>query len=283
MFEEILALKGHELRQEREVTPEQTANLEQILARLLNHEPVQHILGFAWFLGEKYKVNAATLIPRSETEELVEWIRYEHRNSEPMRVLDIGTGSGCIAIALQKAFPQWEVYGMDISEDALEIARYNAAQILGSFTQQHFFQGNILKPLPDVAHSEGGRNPKPGFDSPSTSPEHAAQPDDLQTFDLIVSNPPYVRELEKAAMRHEVLEYEPGSALFVTNEDPLIFYRTIAEKGKTLLKPSGKLYFEINEYLGKEMLEMLNDLGYETALKKDMQGKDRMVRAVRRN
>ncbi|MNI41350.1 Release factor glutamine methyltransferase [compost metagenome] len=226
-------------------------NKQQLLSMLSDlklGKPVQHVLGEAHFYGLVFKVNGNVLIPRPETEELVEWI-ISDSNSQftvgNLKILDIGTGSGCIPVTLKKHLPQAEVSALDVSEEALAVAKLNATQI---GVEVDFVQADILN-----------------FSS------------ELK-FDVIVSNPPYIRYLEKAEMHDNVLEHEPHLALFVSNEDPLIFYKAIASFALTNLNPNGKLYFEINEYLGQETVDMLLDKGFENIeLRKDMQGKDRMI------
>jgi release factor glutamine methyltransferase len=220
----------------------------EALQRLQNYEPIQYILGATEFYGLPFKVTPATLIPRPETEELVDWIIREFRiqNSE-FRILDVGTGAGCIAISLAKNLENAQMSGMDVSPAALHIATQNASM---NEVQVTFFQTDILKA--------------------KTLPQH---------YDVIVSNPPYVRELEKEHMQANVLEYEPEIALFVSNEDPLLFYRAIAKLAKTHLTANGTLYFEINEYLSKEMRVMLKAEGFTAIeLRKDMFGNFRMLK-----
>ena len=215
--------------------------------RLKKGEPIQYILGKAPFYGYEFLVNSSTLIPRNETEELVHLILKENK-LPGLKVLDIGTGTGCIPITLALELDQAEIYGLDISEKALEVARKNAKILLAPVT---FLKCNILEELPHV-----------------------------EELDILVSNPPYIPEKGKAEMHSNVLDFEPGLALFVPDEDPLLFYRTIAEKGKKLLKPRGKLYFEIHEEFGTEVLSLLEEKGYsERRLLKDLNGKDRMVTA----
>lgn len=227
---------------------------EQKLLSILNDlqigKPIQHILEEAHFYGLVFKVNEHVLIPRPETEELVEWI-ISVCSSQFMvngaKILDIGTGSGCIPITLKKHLPNAEVSTLDVSGDAIAVAKHNAQQI---DVKVDFLEADILT-----------------FQS-------------KDKFDIIVSNPPYIRDLEKEEMHDNVLLHEPHLALFVSDENPLLFYKTIADFAKTNLKPKGQLFFEINEYLGKETIEMLNDKGFKNMeLRKDMQGKDRMVRA----
>lgn len=229
------------------------SELDAILQRLLKNEPVQYILGYTWFYGQKFKVTPHTLIPRRETEELVDLVAKQNQHECPV-ILDIGTGSGCIAIMLKQMLKKCSVWGLDISPGALETARENAKLILDESKRIHFVQGDIL------------------------TEETQSQ---LGMFDIIVSNPPYVTESEKNAMQANVLDYEPSSALFVPDNDPLLFYNVIAAFAKQHLNPGGKLYFEINEQFGSELKQMLENFGYITVIvHKDMQKKDRMVSAV---
>jgi release factor glutamine methyltransferase len=226
--------------------------LNEYTDQLLQHKPVQYVLHEAWFAGLKLYVDENVLIPRPETEELVEWIIADLLTTHysPFTMLDIGTGSGCIPIALKKKLPFVEVYALDISESALNIAKQNA---LIQETEINFHLLNILdKNLWKQ----------------------------LSNFDIIVSNPPYVKKTEASSMNKNVLQYEPHLALFVDDEDPLKFYRAIAEFGMNHLNKNGKLFFEINETLGKEVTELLQQLGYSNIeLRTDLQGKDRMVKA----
>lgn len=235
-----------------------TQKLLSILNDLQIGKPIQHILAEAHFYGLVFKVNENVLIPRAETEELVEWIisgcnRQLAVNSlalsEKLSILDIGTGSGCIPITLKKHLPNAKVSSLDISPEAIAIAKQNASQI---GVEINFIAADIL-----TFQSE-------------------------EKFDIIVSNPPYIRDLEKADMHENVLLHEPHLALFVSDENPLLFYKAIADFSRLNLNATGQLYFEINEYLGKETIEMLADKGFiDIELKQDMQGKDRMVRAAR--
>lgn len=255
---------------EKNISAEIEARFSKALQRLQNHEPIQYILGETEFYGLPFKVTPDTLIPRPETEELVEWIvlnsklqipNPKFQNSsltthhskprlsslEPRTFLDIGTGTGCIAISLAKHIKNAKVSAIDISSGALKIARENASL---NEVAVDFFQADILKT--------------------TTLPQH---------YDVLVSNPPYVRELEKEQMQPNVLQHEPEGALFVSNEDPLQYYRAIAKLAKTHLTPNGSLYFEINEYLSKEMQKMLEEEGFtEIEIKKDIYGKFRMLR-----
>jgi release factor glutamine methyltransferase len=224
--------------------------VSEVLERLKNYEPVQYILGETEFFGLKLKVKPAVLIPRPETEELAQWIT-ETELPENAAALDIGTGSGCLALAIKKQFPQARVSATDVSEEALEVARENAA--LNDLDVQ-FFQRDMLQWK------------KYGWEK----------------YDVVVSNPPYVRESEKPAMHANVLKYEPGKALFVTDADPLLFYREISTFARAHLKKNGWLFFEINENLGEEMVQLLKKAGFVSIeLKKDLFGKNRMIRCCR--
>ena len=234
------------------------AHLKQwknIVSELKKQRPVQYILGETTFYGLSFLVNENTLIPRPETEELVELIiestNYELRNTK-LKVLDIGTGSGCIAISLAKHLPTSEVYAIDVSEEALATAKKNAEL---NKVAIDFISTNILDVITLSAVA--------GLD---------------KQFDIIVSNPPYVRNLEKSEIKPNVLNYEPHLALFVDDIDPLLFYRKIAELAIKNLNPNGKLYFEINQYLGKETIKLLEDFGFRNVeLKKDIYGNDRII------
>jgi len=240
------------LNPEMEMDEIQLIKWENALTELKNQKPIQYIIGTTEFYGLTFLVNENTLIPRPETEELVEWIVVESRKSkvERLKILDIGTGSGCIAISLAKNLPNAEVFAMDVSEKALVTAKKNAEI---NTVSVNFICADILKLLT--------------FDfQPSTK------------FDIIVSNPPYVRNLEKSEIKPNVLEYEPHLALFVEDTDALLFYRKIAQQAKQNLSENGMLFFEINQYLGKETVELLEDLGFNNVLlKKDIYGNDRMI------
>jgi release factor glutamine methyltransferase len=217
--------------------------------RVKTGEPIQYIFGKGPFYGRDFYVDSFTLIPRNETEELVHLIIKE--NSEVgLKILDIGTGTGCIPISLDLEMNTPEVFGVDISEEALCVANKNAVALDSKVT---FLTCDILSQIPDV--------PK---------------------LDILISNPPYVLMSEKSQMHQNVLDFEPEMALFVSNDDPLLFYSAIANKGLHLLKGGGKLYFEINEKYGNGVVQLLTELGYsEVRLKKDLNGKDRMVKAIR--
>ena len=218
-------------------------NIEIILQKLRAHEPIQYIFGHTEWRGLDLLVTPATLIPRPETAELIDWILESCDRSKPLHVLDIGTGSGCIAIALKKSAPLWQVIGIDISPDALEIAHENAKR---NSVEVEWTQADILSPITNYR---------------------------FPILDIIVSNPPYICHREKANMDTRVLDYEPHSALFVPDDEPLLFYRRIAA-----MKSAKSLYFEINEAYGKEVCDMLKELGYtDIQLKHDIYGKPRMV------
>ena len=230
------------------ISPAQEQWLAGTIERIRQHEPVQYILGEAPFLGRNFKVSPAVLIPRPETEELVSHIIQE--NSQPdLSILDIGTGSGCIAITLQKELAAARVDALDISQQALDIAHANAQRCRSAI---HLIQADILDDsLPDYR------------------------------WDIIVSNPPYVRLSEQQWMQQHVLAYEPSQALFVSDEEPLIFYRKIASLALVHLKPGGRLYLEINEAFGRSVSHLLAKAGLEAIrLQQDLRGKDRWIAAV---
>lgn len=240
------------LRKEFQLNIEQQNLLQQLTQQLLLHTPVQYVLHEAWFAGMKLYVDENVLIPRPETEELVDWIRNEIKNREvkSKKLLDIGTGSGCIPIALKRLLPGLDVHAIDVSTEALSVAQKNANE---QGCPVRFHCVDIL-------------------DNRATTA--------LPFFDVIVSNPPYIRESEQQAMHQNVLQHEPPLALFVPDEEPLLFYRAIADFGLQHLHNNGLLFFEINEALGKEVIELLQQKGYENVeLRKDLQGKDRMVKA----
>ena len=229
------------------ISKEEEAPLFDALSRLKLQEPIQHIIGSAYFMDMDFSVNKNVLIPRPETEELVRWIMEEFESATALKILDIGTGSGCIAISLAKNLEKAEVYALDISSEAIELAKENAAlhEVDVTFLKENILELELL-------------NVK---------------------FDSIVSNPPYVRELEKKEMHKNVLDHEPGLALFVSNERPLVFYKRITEFASKNLKVGGVLYFEINQYLGKETAQLLTDHNFsDIELRKDMFGNDRMLK-----
>ena len=228
------------------ISSQKVALLATAVQRLQQHEPIQYVLGKAPFLGRDFQVNTAVLIPRPETEEMVQCILQENERAG-LRVLDIGTGSGCIAITLQQELQQATVHALEIDPKALAVAQANA-QKLGASLQ--WLQADILQDiLPD------------------------------QQWDIIASNPPYVREKEQSHMHCRVLDFEPASALFVPDKQPLVFYERIATLAPRYLTPSGKLYLEINEAFGTEVAHLLTEAGFKAInISQDLNGKDRWVR-----
>ena len=247
---------------------QQQEQLKKDLDRLLQHEPIQYIMNKAWFYGMELFVDNAVLIPRPETEELVEWIIndikasgkdvFERRPMEAdettsLKILDVGSGSGCIALALKKTMPKAEVWGCDVSEKALNVARRNgsALDIRVDFQGVDFLD--------------------------------AAQQKSLPTVDIVVSNPPYIPFKDKEEMSPNVVAHEPHTALFVPDNDALVFYKALAQFGKHRLYKNGNLYMEIHESLGKNVVDLFHQEGYShVELRKDMQGKERMVKVVNR-
>ena len=231
--------------------------IAHILQKLRANEPIQYIFGHTEWMGLDLSLTPATLIPRPETAELVEWILQMADKNQPLKVLDIGTGSGCIALALKKRAPMWSVTGLDISQEALEVAKENAVR---NHLEVNWLQADILSPNANSL---------------------------LPIADIIVSNPPYICNSEKKDMQARVLDYEPHSALFVPDDDPLLFYRQIAflfsqDRIRECNSPSSKgnlyLFFEINEAYGNQVCEMLRAMGYtDVQLKNDMYGKPRMA------
>ncbi|MEG2101894.1 MAG: peptide chain release factor N(5)-glutamine methyltransferase [Flavobacterium sp.] len=221
-----------------------------ILEELKKEVPIQYLLGKTHFYGLEFEVNENVLIPRPETEELVEWVINENKaidKKKKIKILDIGTGSGCIAISLAKNLPNAEVYAIDVSKKALETAKRNA---ISNKVEIIFMLKNVLEL--EILKSN---------------------------YDIIVSNPPYVRNLEKEEIKKNVLDYEPHLALFVEDNDALIFYRKIADLAKKNLLENGQLYFEINQYLGKEMADLLEEMNFKSIeLRKDIYDNDRMIK-----
>lgn len=231
-----------------------------ILQDLKKEKPIQYIIGETEFYGLRFFVDENTLIPRPETEELVDWIiksQEKVRNEKvELSILDIGTGTGCIPISLRKNISHAIVFAIDVSEGALAIAKKNAIE---NKVEVNFIKTDILK-ISDLQNF-----PTSNFQFPTQ-------------LDIIVSNPPYVRNLEKLEIKKNVLEYEPHLALFVEDDDALLFYRKIAELAQKSLSINGKLFFEINQYLGNEIVRLLKDLGFQNIqLKKDFYGNDRMI------
>lgn len=241
------------LQLNNELTNEEQLSFYKAAYRLRNREPIQYILGETEFFGMLITVNKQVLIPRPETEELVSWIIKDIDKNEAT-ILDIGTGSGCIAISLAKKLKDASVTAIDVSKEAIDVAKKNSAQ---NHTKIEFMEVDVL-------HFEDDLTLQHKWDS---------------KFDIIVSNPPYVRMQEKELMKSNVIDHEPDIALFVEDDDPLMFYRKISQLSKEYLKHNGTLYLEINEYLGLEMEKMLNKAGFKhVVLKKDIFGKNRMIK-----
>ena len=224
---------------------------EFVLQQLLLHKPVQQILGCAYFMDLKLQINEHVLIPRPETEELVQWIQKSYAPEANINLIDICTGSGCIALALKKHFKNATLSAQDLSTEALKIAQLNAKklQLAVDFKQTDVLAANWQLPT--------------------------------DTYDVVVSNPPYIKETEQAFMRQNVLEHEPHMALFVPDDNALVFYEKIAKQAFHALKPRGKLFFEINQALGAETCDLLHKIGYShTEIRKDLSGNDRMIMAT---
>lgn len=226
------------------------SRLDNIMSRLERHEPLQYILGSALFHGHRFRVTPATLIPRPETEQLVDLIIDECGQREDLRVMDLGTGSGCIAISLARALKFAQVTGVDISNNALQVARDNATALK---VRVHWLEADMLE-MPSMP---------------------------AQSQDIVVSNPPYITLSEQAAMERNVLDYEPRQALFVPDDDPLRFYRAIASIAAAVLTPGGRLYVEINRRFGQETAALFEQQGFaDTRVLKDSFGNDRFVTAT---
>lgn len=257
------------------LSEEQRERLMEIVGKMERGIPVQQALGYAWFYGEKFKVSPDVLIPRPETAELVDWIVEDARTLEsqpaelsPLSICDIGTGSGCIAISLARVISGSKVLAIDLSAAALNIAGANASQQHVDNIQ--FAQIDILDYVDNLENA------------PLSTQDINTYQQSYQQFDIIVSNPPYVCNQEASEMSEIVLKHEPEMALFVPNDDPLLFYRAIAKFGLKRLKGNGLLYFEINAAYGKETCQLLENMGYqEVVLREDVTGKDRMVKAKR--
>ena len=236
------------LRQESELPDFAQERVTEIIARLRRHEPLQYIVGSARFHGHRFKVTPAVLIPRPETEQLIDMIIDENPASD-LRVLDMGTGSGCIAISLARALKFAQVDALDVSRDALAVARENAAALK---VKVRFFESDMLSPQPPAR------------------------------YDIIVSNPPYVCWSERESMERNVLDYEPGQALFVPDNDPLLFYKAIAAYATASLERGGRLYLEINQRFGNEIKRLLEGNGFdEVRIIEDSYGKTRFAAAVK--
>lgn len=236
---------------ERSISTDEEGPFFEALDKLKKEYPIQYITGHVQFMELDLKVNGQVLIPRPETEELVRWILDgKQGNNHILRVYDIGTGSGCIALAIARAWPEAEVAGLDISKEALDVARENAT---ANNLRLILSKGDICGLVPPAI-----------------------------PWDIIVSNPPYVRESEKASMHNNVRLYEPATALFVPDEAPLCFYSCIADYASKNLVQEGLLYLEINQYLGAETCKLLRELGFtQIELRKDNYGNDRMIKAIR--
>ena len=254
LLEHFLALNRTNvlINQTIEISQTQQAALNNALERLKKHEPIQYIVGYTEFYGLTFRVRPGVLIPRPETEELVEWVVQDYRD-QVVNILDIGTGSGCIAISLAKNLAQSKVQALDVSAEALQVAQSNAVE---NKAKVQFIQEDILNPQTLL----------------QLIPDHS--------LDVVVSNPPYVTPAEKSQMQANVLDFEPDLALFIPQEQPLLFYKAIAQLATQKLKAYGRLYFEINEQFGRETKQMLEGLGFQDIIiRKDGFGKDRMVKA----
>ena len=235
---------------DKEFSEKHRSVLTEMIRRLQKNEPIQYIIGIENFCGLTFEVNPNVLIPRPETQELVSWIVEDCPSDEPVRILDIGTGSGCIPVSLAKQLPKAEVESWDISEGALKVASRNCER---NEVKVLLRRKDVLKATPEGI-----------------------------LYDVIVSNPPYITNKEKVDMEANVLDWEPSLALFVPDEEPLLFYRKIVQLGRDMLKEGGALYFEINRAYGEETILMLKELGYvQIELKKDSWGNDRMIKAKR--
>jgi len=248
VFEDVFYIRNMQRRDR--LSSSQLAQLSRIQSRLLNNEPVQYIIGRTHFYGLNFKVDRRALIPRQETEELVHWILEDHLEAENrLRALDIGTGTGCIPITLKVKRPHWEIHALDISPQALALARENARENLIELV---FHEADIL--------------------------EKAYWPE-LPHFDLIVSNPPYIPPSEAYLVPENVQTYEPHEALFTGEEEPLIFYERIIEFALEYLKPGGRLYFEANEYRAIDVRDLMREKGLkQVELRRDIGGRDRMLK-----
>ena len=251
IFSHLTGLSASEmvLAKDRKLSESEILFLQRAIKRMKKHEPLQYITGVAHFYGHEFKVSPSVLIPRPETEELVRWVLDDcDKDDDRIRMLDVGAGSGCIAISLKKAMPDAELWAIDISEEALQTARENALS-LGA--EVNFIRIDILD-----------ENTRSG----------------LPEFDVIISNPPYVTPADRELMHRNVTDHEPGLALFVDDDAPLIFYREIIDFSKDHLARGGRLYFECNESNANEVAALLKKGGFDDIeLKRDMQGKERMV------
>lgn len=258
VFENITGLKKWERRENgaNELFETYLKKIEKYLEELLQNKPVQYVLNESWFYKRKFYVNKNVLIPRPETEELVEWIikdilEINVRDNKPTNIIDIGTGSGCIPISLKKELSKTNIAAIDISEKALTVAKKNAKDLKAEI---EFLQIDFL---------------------------HKNEWNQLRKYDIIVSNPPYIPIKEKDSMKRNVTDFEPRIALFVENNDPYIFYKKMAEFTKTHLKENGKIYVEVHEDYANNVKAVFEKAGMNTILKKDIYGKERMVKAIK--
>jgi release factor glutamine methyltransferase len=258
VFENVTGLKKWERRenQNKEINETEFEKLKNYLEELLKHRPVQYILNEAWFYKMKFYVNEHVLIPRPETEELVEWVindaKFERaNNSKQTNIIDIGTGSGCIPVSLKKELPESNVTAIDLSEKALLVAKKNAVQLDAAVD---FFLIDFLK--------------KEEWET-------------LSEYDIIVSNPPYIPINEKEILAKNVTDFEPEIALFVDDNDPFIFYKNISKFAKSHLKENGKIYVEVHEEYASEVKNLFEKAGFISEIKKDIYGKERMVKALK--
>ena len=256
LFENVTGLKKWERRQNQnsEFAETDSEKIKTYLEELLKHKPVQYVLHEAWFYKRKFYVNENVLIPRPETEELVEWIVSDFKKekySKPIKIIDIGTGSGCIPVSLKKELPESSIAAIDVSDKALSVAKINAEELhaIINFFQIDFLNENEWKML--------------------------------SQYDIIVSNPPYIPLNEKEILAKNVTDFEPGIALFVKNNDPFIFYKKIAGFTKSHLKESGKIYVEVHEEYAKEVGSIFESAGFLVEIKNDIYGKQRMVKSTK--
>lgn len=253
IMERVCDIQPHQflLCKDKELSETEKSQIHNIVERLTKYEPIQYIFGKTDFYGFEFEVNPSVLIPRPETEELVELIVRDYPKRKELDILDIGTGSGCIAITLRKLLSKSQVYALDVSEEALKTAKRNAVRNRAPIT---FFQKDILTPSETADSIE-------------------------EEFDIIVSNPPYIMEKEKADMEANVLDYEPSLALFVPDDNPLLYYHRITLFAEQKLKKKGYLYFEINSQMGEQVVSMLRMMEFKSIeLIQDLSGKDRFVK-----
>ena len=253
IMERVCDIQPHQflLCKDKELSEKEKSQIHNIVERLTTYEPIQYIFGKTDFYGFEFEVNPSVLIPRPETEELVELIVRDYPKRKELEILDVGTGSGCIAITLKKLLNKSQVYALDVSEEALKTAKRNAIRNRAPIT---FFQKDILTPSETADSIE-------------------------EEFDIIVSNPPYIMEKEKADMEANVLDYEPSLALFVPDDNPLLYYHRITLFAEQKLKKKGYLYFEINSQMGEQVVSMLRMMEFKSIeLIQDLSGKDRFVK-----